>query len=259
MSRFKIYDPPTRGPKSAGQAVGGRPGDALNAAGIVVCRLDSTRLPGKVLRKVRDRPLLQWVVERARRVSGFDRGLIVATSDRKVDDPILDFCLSNNLPCFRGSAQDVAGRIRDCAREYELDWFARVNADSPFVEPKLLDQACIQAKTGLYDLVTNLSPRSYPYGVSAELIRRSSFEVACRKMATAADREHVTRIYYQQPNRLEYRKYNILHSEGDLSQVRLTVDTPEDWQLFCRIAESEEGDLSYRSAIQLLQPSREAA
>lgn len=248
MPRFRVHDP-NRVPLS----------DRLNAAAIVVCRLDSSRLPGKVLKSVGGRPLLQWVLQRLRHVKSLDRGVIVATSYRPVDDPLAEFCQQLDIPVFRGAAEDVAGRVLNCALEYQLDWFARVNADSPLVDPELLESALQIAATERFDFVTNLSPRSYPYGISTEVIRTSMFASACSAMHTAAHREHVTQILYQPDCPVIYRQYNLLNPDGDQSAVRLTVDTPADWQAFRELAEATDVNVSYRAAIQPTKPSRKAA
>ena len=74
---------------------------------IVLSRFDSTRLPGKALQKVKNKPLIEYVLERAYKVKGLC-GVCVATSIRSIDDPIVEFCEHNNIPVFRGSGEDVA-------------------------------------------------------------------------------------------------------------------------------------------------------
>ena len=77
---------------------------------IVLSRFDSTRLPGKALRKVKNKPLIEYVIEKAHKVKGVN-GVCVATSNRNVDDPIVDFCKQNQVSVFRGSGEDVAERF----------------------------------------------------------------------------------------------------------------------------------------------------
>ncbi|MDP6446202.1 MAG: NTP transferase domain-containing protein [Pirellulaceae bacterium] len=232
----------------------------LEAAAVVVCRLDSARLPGKVLREVGGRPLLAWVVDRLRRANGLDRGVIVATSDRPVDDPIEQFCRRQDIAVFRGATYDVAYRVLSCATAYELKWFARVNADSPFVDAELIDRACAAAVSDQYDLITNLHPRTFPYGVSVELIRLANYESAYRRMCAPEHFEHVTKILYE-PD-FACRRLNLTRAGSDLSGARLTVDTPADWQVFQQLAEHSirhNTSLSYLDAVRLQQPAKEAA
>lgn len=231
----------------------------LRAGAIVICRLDSSRLPGKVLKRVRGRPLLQWIIDRVGQTSCFDQGIVVATSDRAVDDPLVDYCNQLAIPVFRGPANDVAKRVLQCAQEYRLDWFARINGDSPFVDPDLLAHACNIARSDRYDLVTNLDPRSYPYGVSVELVRTRTFAKARQVMRSAEQLEHVTKILYESDPGFEIRSFNVQNPVGDQSGYRLTVDTPEDWVRFCGLIERLYGEVCYKLAIRLLQVKQEAA
>jgi spore coat polysaccharide biosynthesis protein SpsF len=197
---------------------------------IILGRMDSSRLPGKVLTQVNNKPLLDYVVSRCIRVSSIAEHLVVATSCRPLDDPIAQFCLDRHLPCFRGSTDDVAQRILDCAIENRFDYFYRINGDSPFVEPKLLEEASSRARETRCDFVTNLYPRSYPYGVSVELIKTTTFETSYADMTYPSQREHVTSILYENTSRYQY--INLLNDGEDLHDLRLTVDTKEDLNLF---------------------------
>lgn len=212
------------------------------------------------MRLVRGRPLLSWVVERLRQCCRLDQGIVVATSDRSVDDPIAQHCQEDAIACFRGSAEDVAGRVLSCAESHHLNWFARVNADSPFVDADLLDRACQIAAAGNHDLITNLSPRSFPYGVSAELVRVSRFREAYRRMWTPDHFEHVTKILYENPELC--RTHNLECGDGDLSHVRLTIDTSEDWRSFSELADvasEQESLISYQEAIRIRRKLGKAA
>src|SRR6187401_1254787 len=143
------------------------------AGAIVVARLDSRRLPGKVLADIGGEPLLWYVISRVQLVRAFEGRVVIATSDRPVDDPLADCCQARGWPVFRGSADDVAGRLLACAEHHGWEWFARINGDSPLTDPELLGEACEVASFDDHDFVTNLQPRSFPYGVSAELLRTS--------------------------------------------------------------------------------------
>lgn len=200
---------------------------------IVIGRLDSSRLPGKVLTEVKQKPLLWYVLSRCQRV-GFDK-TIVATSDRPIDDPIAAYCQQEGVNLYRGDAADVAGRVLKCAQLYQLDYFARVNADSPFLDPPLLQQGCEIARTGAYDFVTNLHPRSFPYGVSVEIFRTTTFQAGYARMTTPDEHEHVTKYFYD--NIRAYRYYNI-QGEKDMSAIRLTIDTPDDLERFHRLVDT---------------------
>ena len=202
----------------------------MNIGAIVLCRMDSQRLPGKPLRAVAGKPLLWYVLARCRQVAELSDSLVIATSSRPVDDPIVRYGEEHGIPVFRGSADNVAERVLRCAERFELEAFFRVNGDSPFVEPSLLVQACDLARCETYDFVTNLAPRSFPYGVSAELVATRVYNIAVRAMTSSDHREHVTKYLYD--NLEQYRHFNIAHDGDDLSSICMTVDTPSDLQVF---------------------------
>jgi spore coat polysaccharide biosynthesis protein SpsF (cytidylyltransferase family) len=201
----------------------------MRIGAITLCRLDSSRLPGKVLKLVQGQPLLQYVLTRCRQVEGLT-DLVVATSDRPIDDAIADFCQQADVKVFRGSTQNVTRRLLDAAMEQSWNYVFRINADSPFLEPDLLSQAIRLIEQTKYDLVTNLYPRSFPYGVSVELIRVASLQKAIASMYTPEHFEHVTQFFYQNMEQFQY--YNIARTGTDLSKIRLTVDTETDFRRF---------------------------
>jgi len=216
---------------------------------IIACRLDSQRLPGKALKEAAGRPLLGYVLDRCRRISWLAHRAVIATTNRSVDDPIAEFARSERVPVFRGALEDVAGRMLNTAWEHGFDFFFRINADSPFLESALLEQAAGLLDENDYDLVTNIFPRSYPYGVSVELIRTAALASARSGFASSDDAEHVTRFFYDNSHRFRIR--NLRRRGEDLSQARLTVDTPEDWPWFQQImSASAPGELvSYETAV----------
>jgi spore coat polysaccharide biosynthesis protein SpsF len=210
----------------------------MRVGAIILCRLDSKRLPGKVLADVAGKPLLWYVLSRCLAVRCLDK-VFVATSDRLVDNPIDDYCRSQGYRIFRGPAEDVAARLLLCAEQAGLDYFFRVNADSPCLKPRLLEQALGLSRNGDWDLITNLHPRSFPYGISVELLKTSSFRKAYPAMVQAGQTEHATQYLYQH---LElFRWHNILHSGEDLSSMRLTVDTAEDLHWFRSLVSRTDG------------------
>lgn len=217
---------------------------------IVAARLESSRLPGKALATVAGRPLLWYVVARLRASVRVGRRIALATTDRSVDDALETWAREAGIPCYRGQTEDVAGRMLGCARWSGLAWFARVNGDSPFVMPSLLDQAAEIALTDPCDVVTNLMPRSFPYGVAVELFATEAYGRAHARMTEPEDREHVSRYVYRHPD--EFRIRAISCPEGDLSAGRLTVDTPEDLEAFRRFVAASRTpwvDVHYRDAL----------
>ena len=100
---------------------------------IIQARMGSTRLPGKVLKNVGEKPLLLYMIERVRKSKKLDK-VIVATSILEKDNVIEDFCKENNIDYFRGSESDVLQRYYECAKSYSLDIIVRLTADCPLID-----------------------------------------------------------------------------------------------------------------------------
>lgn len=195
---------------------------------IIPARMDSTRLPGKALREVRGLPLLAYVLDRARRIPGVE-SVVLASTGRPVDRPLEAFAKARDLPFFKGDLEDVAGRFLACARSRNAERFIRMNGDSPFPDPVLLGEG-VRTGEKTADLVTNLVGRTFPYGISVEVVRTEAFERACRDMTTADEHTHVTRRFYEKPEGFQIHALTSPHP--DLKGARVVVDTEEDFKRF---------------------------
>ncbi len=202
----------------------------MTIGAIILCRCDSHRLPGKVLKQLEGKPLLEYVILRCQQVKEINNQIVVATTVRTIDDPIVEYCSRKKINVFRGSSHNVSERLLSCALNYNWQYFFRVNADSPFIEVSLLSFAYTLAKTDKYDLITNLYPRSFPYGVSVEICNTKKFQKVCEKMKRTNHLEHPTSFFYENMEQFDY--FNILKEGDNLSKLKMTVDTQEDWFKF---------------------------
>ena len=193
-------------------------------AAIVLARMDSQRFPGKALTTLAGKRLIEWCVESLLTQDDFE--VILATSDRPDDDPLATWAESRGVQVFRGSRDDVAQRILDCGAQFQLDYFARINGDSPLVNVDLIGRAFQLAKDHQYDIVTNLVPRAFPYGISVEVLNFHTFKHVFKDNSITPHREHITSYFYKNMQLFNY--YCIPYDHGNDHDVRLTVDQPED-------------------------------
>ena len=203
---------------------------------IVQARMGSTRLPGKILKTILGKPLLGYLIERLQRVSLADK-IIIATTTNESDNTIVDFCQKEGVSVFRGSEEDVLSRYYLSAEENQADVVVRITSDCPLSDPKLID-SCIQFfldNTHQYDYVSNSIERTYPRGFDVEVFSSGALWKAHKLAFSASDREHVTLFMYKNPK--QFRVGSIKQGK-DLSEYRLTVDTPEDFELIRLILES---------------------
>ena len=126
--------------------------------------MSSRRFPGKVMAPFRGRPLIDHVLASVGQALPHVP-IVVATSSEKTDDPLAEYLRSMNVPVFRGPLQKTFDRFRMCVREYPCEWILRVSGDSPMLDARVLKDVVRQAGAQ-WDLVTTISPRTFPSGQS---------------------------------------------------------------------------------------------
>lgn len=201
----------------------------MRTIGIVQARMGSSRLPGKVLRRLGGRTVLDRVV-RAARDSGVLDDLVVATTVEPDDDAVAAECAAIGVDVHRGPVDDVLTRflgvLDGC--EQESDAVLRFTADCPLLDPELIMLATdvFAATPGLDYLSTSIA-RTLPRGLDVEIVRTEVLR-QIDKLATDHHRTHVTSYVYSHPY-----DYNVLGLtlQPDLSHLRLTLDTEDDWRL----------------------------
>ena len=213
----------------------------------VYARSDSRRLPGKLLKEFSNSNLLGHVLSRAKRVDATD--WLVLTSNRPVDDEINQQASQMGFDVYRGSAQNLVARTLEGLRACPVKRFVRVNADSPWFDATLVNDA-IAASDG--PITSNLVTRCFPYGVSVEIVESAFYKRTagdCRNH----ELEHVTQHIYR--TRKPGEVCSLVQNRDD-SHLRLTVDTPEDYQNMKRLFLKPGFDLqtSYWKALNLSSP-----
>ena len=211
----------------------------MKIGAIILSRMDSTQLPGKALLDVGGRPLLSYALSFCQKIDDLD-SIAIATSTRAVDDPLSDFAKFHGIPCIRGSLDDVAERFLSAMEVLNLDAAVRINGDSPLNNKTLISYGIKLFRSGNFDLVSNVPARSYPYGMSVEVVGRKAMEYACSVMSDAEHREHVTKYFYDNQDKFDI---SLIKSKvAEYSEVQLAIDTREDLDRFKWIIHNIEGD-----------------
>lgn len=228
----------------------------MNTIIIIQARMGSSRLPGKVLMPLGETVVLDYVVSRCKLVGANE--VIVATSTLSQDDVIEEWCKANQVICFRGSEDDVLSRYYECAKQYQPDAVMRVTADCPFV--------CYELAQGLIAKLSG-QPADYvriqgklPRGLASELFTWSALQYIYAHGQEPRHREHVTYYGYEFAE-----EFNVTVWEAPRElchpELRITLDTPEDYALCQRVAEYFQGDklVSAKQVVQYLLDHPEVA
>jgi spore coat polysaccharide biosynthesis protein SpsF len=201
----------------------------MRTLGIVQARMGSSRLPGKVLRRLGGRTVLDRVV-RAVRASGAVDDLVVATTVELADDAVADECAATGVPCHRGPVDDVLTRFLGVVDQLggRADAVLRFTADCPLLDPEIVALAAnIFAATPGLDYLSTSIARTLPRGLDVEAVRPQVLR-AIDSLARDHHRTHVTSYVYAHPERFRVLGLTL---QPDLSHLRLTLDTEDDWRL----------------------------
>jgi spore coat polysaccharide biosynthesis protein SpsF len=207
----------------------------MKTVAIIQARMGSSRLPGKVLRTISGKPMLEHILERVRAVKEIDQ-VIVATSNQPIDKSIQSFCEKNQIDYFAGNEHNVLDRFYHAAIQYSADNVLRITADCPLVDPAIITSLIHEFTTDDYDYFSVATGASaifldggrFPDGYDAEYMRMPALAKAWREATALTDREHVTPYLWRQP---ELFKLGKLKSAIDYSALRLTVDNEDDFRL----------------------------
>jgi len=197
----------------------------LHIPALVFSRMDSTRLPGKALLDLDGVPVLGRVLARLATSREID-GIIVCTSTRSIDDPIAKFAIAADVLLIRGDTFDVLDRAKTAAIATKADAIVRISGDSPFIDPSLVDTMVSMHRKAPCDLTTNVHPRTFPAGMSIEVIDATALGVLDQQALSAEDREHITTYFYRHADQFKINNHAATSPGRD---VDLALDTEDDF------------------------------
>ncbi len=204
----------------------------------IEARMTSSRLPGKVLLPAVGKPLLELMVERLRRTRHLDE-IVIATTEDASSDPLQELAERLGIGCFRGSEDDVLARVLGAAQAYDADLIVELTGDCPLIDPALVDHVIERHREGGADYTANVLDRTYPLGFAVQVFPTRVLAEVAELTDDPADREHVSLYIYEHPER--YRLRNIVSDHPESAELRLTVDTAEDYELVRTVFEELPG------------------
>ena len=205
--------------------------EKMKASVIIQARMGARRLPGKVLLKTCGKSVLEHIIERVSRAKRVDQ-IVIATTISEEDLPIVSFAASKGIKVFCGSEQDVLDRYYQAARLFEFKHIVRITGDCPLIDPKIIDDIIgVYFKHKVAYAANGIEP-TFPDGEDVEVFSFQALEKAWEKAVLASQREHVTSFI--RDNAKKFKQYSFKQAK-DLSQLRWTLDEPQDWVLIRKI------------------------
>lgn len=202
----------------------------------IEARMRSSRLPGKVLKEVCGKPMLELLIERLQR-AGHVHDVMVATTVHPADDEIEALARRLGVGCFRGSEEDVLARVLGAAEAYGIDVIVETTGDCPLIDPAVVERTIQAYRASGADYVSNVLRRTYPIGMDTQVFAGEVLADVARRTDDPFDHEHVSVFIYRHPEL--YRLLNVAAPEQQTDpELRLTLDTAEDLMLLRKLADA---------------------
>jgi spore coat polysaccharide biosynthesis protein SpsF len=227
----------------------------MRIGAIIQARVSSTRLPGKVLKELpygSGITVLGQVVRRLKKCKMLSY-VIVATTVEKEDDRLVDIAQKEGAKHFRGSRDDVLSRYYSASKENHLDVIVRISSDCPCIDPGVVDMVIEKHIAARADYTSNSLVKTFPHGLDTEVLNFDTLEKAHFEATQTFEREHVCPyIYKSNPKAF---KISEVQATEELygPDIRLTLDTKEDYALLCAVFDYLYGENEFFSTTEIIK------
>jgi len=199
----------------------------MNFSIIIEARLNSTRLPKKILMKIKKYSFLEYLVRRLKLVKKA-KNIIIATTDNESNQEIIKIALRNKIKYFKGSEKNVLQRVIKTAKKFKCQNIVRITSDCPIIDPKIVDLAIESFKNNKCDYLSNAIVRSFPDGMDVEVFKLSSLIKSYKFAKNARFKEWTTWSIRNNP-----KKFKIINliapDELNWPELGLTLDEYPDF------------------------------
>lgn len=207
----------------------------MRIGSIIEARMSSTRLPGKVLLKVKNKTILDHLVKRIKLVNKINK-IIVATTKNETDERIVNWCQKKKINFFRGSEKNVLERVYLTAKKYKLDIIILITGDCPIIDHNLISETLNVFLKNKADYVSNNHIRTYPDGMDVQVFNFKSLKKSYKIARGKLEKEHVTLNIRRNP-KLFKPIYVMAPDELHWPELGLTLDELGDYKLIKKIIE----------------------
>lgn len=200
-------------------------------AAIVQARMGSTRLPGKVMKLLSDKPMLSHIIDRLKHSKKIDR-IIIATTVKEDDKVIVKLSKETGIDVFCGSSEDVLDRYYQSASLFNVKHIIRITADCPLIDPAIIDEIVDYYQAKNCDYLSNTINPSFPDGLDTEIFSFEALKRVWGEAVAPSEREHVTPYMYNHPEIFKTCNYA---NDIDHSGMRWVVDEEVDYRFVTEV------------------------
>ena len=200
--------------------------------GIIQARMQSVRLPGKVLLPLEGKPVLWHIFFRLAKSKLID-DICISTSTNPIDAKIEKFAHKYGIKIFRGSEENLVKRHLDAAKKFDADVIVRITGDCPLVDPQIVDEVIeVYLKDKKLDFVSNTKTKTYPIGLDVEVFPVKTLEKIFSISEDPIFYEYfISNYIFENPSIFKSKGISL----NNPNMLRWTLDYPEDYMLFKKI------------------------
>jgi len=204
----------------------------MKLGAVIEARMNSTRLPGKVLLKINGKAVIHLMVNRLRKINKIHK-IVVATTINKKDDELCNYLQKHKIEYFRGSENDVLGRVFETAKFYKFKNIFHATGDCPLIDPEISSQMINTFLNNKFTVLFNSNIPSYPIGMDASVFSFKSLKLANKLAKKEYYREHSTLFFRKKSY---FKKCNLFAPQNlNYPKLRLILDEKEDFKLISKI------------------------
>ncbi len=233
----------------------------MQTVAVIQARMGSSRLPGKMMFQLGERPVISHVIQRIKNPIRVDN-VVLATTVYERDDILVNQAERHDIDIYRGPESDVLKRMYDAATTAGADIVVRVCADNPLISPDCIETAVSHLRNRSLNYCS--FDQSVPIGLGAEAFTMDSFTDVESSSDKAHEREHVTVFYKENTSwfDLEALAAEDVFKEPEMfrnSDARLTLDMAADYELLRRVYQNvelrDDGIVDVHDAISYIEDS----
>mgnify|MGYP001558960193 CR=1 FL=1 len=211
----------------------------------IQARSNSTRLSGKAYKIVGESSIIHRVIYHCVRAAGWlqkDNPNVHVKAVLLIPegDPLKSH-VEHKIEVFEGSEDDVLARYSQAANHFDADYMVRITGDCAWLHSKTVSKCVREALHKEADYTSNILVRTFIEGQDTEVLSRRCLHWLDRKMITPQHREHVTLGLLEELEQrrhlpLDYKIHTLLN-DYDLSDIKTSVDTQEEYESACALFE----------------------
>lgn len=217
----------------------------MDTLAIIQARMNSRRLPGKMMLALAGEPVLKLVIDRVRQAETVQQ-IVVATTLQKQDDVLVDLATSLGASVFRGEESNVFRRFYDCMQHHQkFEFMVRVCADNPLICPEIIDFIVKDHQKQSADYSCIVPEKGWPDGVGCEVVNRKTLIHLASIALSEAEREHCLLYVTNHASLFKINEPRPFDASENNSDIKIDIDTPEDYERLCQLLQ----DVNYKEVV----------